>query len=305
VTNLRIEPRTAIRAAIHTRPAPLLRAMRPQQWTKNLLVASAPLAAGRLADVDVAAATVAAIACFCAASSAVYLFNDVCDLEADRLHPRKRQRPIAAGHVSPDAALVASAALAVASVAAAFTVHLGFGAVVLGYLILQAAYALGLKHESVFDIAIVSSGFLLRAVGGGFATGIPVSHWFLTVAGFGSLFAVAGKRYSELIAVGRDVGTRRSLDGYTDTYLRFVWTTAAAVTIGGYCLWAFALPDDGTVKWESISIVPFVLGMMRYAVDVDAGRAGEPEEIVARDRPLQAIGLVWLVCVVLGVSNVV
>jgi decaprenyl-phosphate phosphoribosyltransferase len=301
MTGLRLQQPAHARTA----PLPLLRAMRPQQWSKNLLVASAPLAAGRLADADVATTTVAAVVCFCAAASAVYLFNDVRDLAADRLHPRKRQRPIAAGLVAPRTALMASALLAAASLAASLVIHLSFGALIAAYLALQAAYALGLKHESVLDIAIVSSGFLLRAVGGGFATGIPISHWFLTVAGFGSLFAVAGKRYSELVAVGASVGTRRSLDGYTDTYLRFVWTTAAAVTIGGYCLWAFSLPDDGTVNWESISIVPFVLGMLRYAVDVDAGRAGEPEEIVARDRVLQAIGLVWLVCVVLGVSDVV
>lgn len=298
---LRLQSRTASPAA----PLPLLRAMRPRQWSKNLLVASAPLAAGRLAEVDVATATVAAVVCFCAASSAVYLFNDVRDIEADRLHPRKRLRPIAAGLVAPRSALMASALLATASLAAAFAIHVSFGVLVAAYLALQAAYALGLKHETVLDIAIVSSGFLMRAVGGGFATGIPVSHWFLTVAGFGSLFTVAGKRYSELVALGDSSGTRKSLDGYTDTYLRFVWTTAAAVTIGGYCLWAFSLPDDGTVKWESISIIPFVLGMLRYAIDVDAGQAGEPEDIVARDRLLQAIGLVWLVCVVFGVADVV
>jgi decaprenyl-phosphate phosphoribosyltransferase len=298
---VRLQTQTTTRAA----SVPMLRAMRPRQWSKNLLVASAPLAAGRLNDVDIAAATVAAVVCFCAASSAVYLFNDVRDLEADRLHPRKRQRPVAAGLVAPRRALAMSGVLALASLVAAFTIHVEFGVLIAAYLALQAAYTLGLKHETVFDIAIVSSGFLMRAVGGGFATGIPVSHWFLTVAGFGSLFAVAGKRYSELVALGNESGTRQSLDGYTDTYLRFVWTTAAALTIGGYCLWAFSLPDDGTVKWESISIIPFVLGMLRYAIDVDAGQAGEPEEIVARDRLLQVIGAVWLLCVILGVADVV
>jgi decaprenyl-phosphate phosphoribosyltransferase len=298
---VRLQTQTTTRAA----SVPMLRAMRPRQWSKNLLVASAPLAAGRLNDVDIAAATVAAVVCFCAASSAVYLFNDVRDLEADRLHPRKRQRPVAAGLVAPRRALAMSGVLALASLVAAFAIHVEFGVLIAAYLALQAAYTLGLKHETVFDIAIVSSGFLMRAVGGGFATGIPVSHWFLTVAGFGSLFAVAGKRYSELVALGNESGTRQSLDGYTDTYLRFVWTTAAALTIGGYCLWAFSLPDDGTVKWESISIIPFVLGMLRYAIDVDAGQAGEPEEIVARDRLLQVIGAVWLLCVILGVADVV
>jgi decaprenyl-phosphate phosphoribosyltransferase len=298
---VRLQTQTTTRAA----SVPMLRAMRPRQWSKNLLVASAPLAAGRLNDVDIAAATVAAVVCFCAASSAVYLFNDVRDLEADRLHPRKRQRPVAAGLVAPRRALAMSGVLALASLVAAFAIHVEFGVLIAAYLALQAAYTLGLKHETVFDIAIVSSGFLMRAVGGGFATGIPVSHWFLTVAGFGSLFAVAGKRYSELVALGNETGTRQSLDGYTDTYLRFVWTTAAALTIGGYCLWAFSLPDDGTVKWESISIIPFVLGMLRYAIDIDAGQAGEPEEIVARDRLLQVIGAVWLLCVILGVADVV
>jgi decaprenyl-phosphate phosphoribosyltransferase len=301
VMALRLPSQTRTRAV----PVPMLRATRPRQWSKNLLVASAPLAAGRLNDVDVATATLAAVVCFCAASSAVYLFNDVRDLEADRLHPRKRQRPVAAGLVAPTRALAVSGLLAAVSLVVAFAIYLEFGVLIAAYLALQAAYTLGLKHETVFDIAIVSSGFLMRAVGGGFATGIAVSHWFLTVAGFGSLFAVAGKRYSELVALGNESGTRKSLDGYTDTYLRFVWTTAAAVTIGGYCLWAFSLPDDGTVKWESISIVPFVLGMLRYAVDVDAGQAGEPEEIVARDRVLQAIGVVWLLCVILGVADVV
>ena len=219
----RLQPSTPTRAA----PMPLVRAMRPRQWSKNLLVASAPLAAGRLNDVDVATATVAAVVCFCAASSAVYLFNDVCDIEADRRHPRKSLRPIAAGLVSPGRALMTSGLLAVASLGGAFAIRAEFGPLIAGYLSLQAAYALGLKHETVFDIAIVSSGFLLRAVGGGFATGIPLSHWFLTVAGFGSLFTVAGKRYSELVALGNGSGTRRSLDGYSESYLRFVWTIAA------------------------------------------------------------------------------
>jgi decaprenyl-phosphate phosphoribosyltransferase len=285
--------------------SPTLRAMRPRQWSKNLLVASAPLAAGELNDVDVIVTTVAAVVCFCAASSAVYLFNDVHDIEADRLHPRKSLRPVAAGLVPPRRALALGATLAAASLVGAFAVNASFGLLLTGYLALQAAYTLWLKHEAVFDIAIVSSGFLMRAVGGGLATSIDVSHWFLMVAGFGSLFAVAGKRYSELVALGNGGGTRKSLDGYTDTYLRFIWTTAAAVTITGYCLWAFSLPGDGTVTWESISIIPFVLGVLRYAIDVDAGQAGEPEDIVARDRILQGIGVVWLICVVLGVSNVV
>jgi len=135
---------------------------------------------------------------------------------------------------------------------------------------------------------------------GGLAAGLPLSDFFLMVAGFGSLFMVAGKRYSELHALGSEAGTRRSLVRYTDSYLRFVWSIAATSTALAYCLWAFEQDSDG-VPWQSISIVPFVLGLLRYAVDIDVGRAAEPEDIILADRGLQAIGLVWFVLVCVGV----
>jgi decaprenyl-phosphate phosphoribosyltransferase len=281
----------------------LVRAMRPRQWVKNVLVATAPLAAGQIDESSVLLGTIAAIACFCAASSAVYLLNDVRDVAADRLHPVKMNRPIAAGLVSARAAVVTAAVLAMVALVGAGLLDLGFLSIVATYLALQVAYGFGLKHQPVLDIAVVASGFLLRAVSGGLATDIPLSQWFLMVAGFGSLYMIAGKRYSELLQLGSDTGTRKSLAGYTETYLRFVWNTAAAVTMTGYCLWAFSLPT-GTgsgIAWEEISIVPFVLGIMRYAIDVDAGEAGEPEDIVLRDRVLQVLGLLWLVLVGLGV----
>ena len=282
---------------------PLLHALRPKQWVKNILVAAAPLAAGRINEAAVLLDTLAAIACFCAASSAVYLVNDVRDLEADRQHPVKRHRPIATGDVSVRTAIGTAAALAIVAAIGAVLIDTSFALLIVGYLALQAAYSFGLKHQPVLDIAVVSSGFLLRAVGGGLATDIPISEWFLLVASFGSLFMVSGKRYSELLLVGRSTGTRPSLEGYTDTYLRFVWTTSAAVTIGGYSLWAFSLPRDDGIAWEAISIVPFVLALLRYAIDVDVGKAGEPEDIVMSDRVLQILGLIWLVLVAIGVFS--
>jgi decaprenyl-phosphate phosphoribosyltransferase len=292
-----------IEAAVPATPLLLIRAMRPRQWMKNSLVVAAPLAAGRLDEREILFTTLVAVVCFCAASSSVYLFNDVADREADRLHPRKQHRPIAAGLVSPALALGTAAGLAAASIVVAFVIDAQFGALVVAYLALQAAYALGLKHQPVLDIAVIAGGFLMRAVGGGLATDIGLSDWFLMVAGFGSLFMVAGKRYSELLALGGDSFTRRSLAGYTETYLRFIWSAAAGVTITGYCLWAFSLPNDGGVAWEAISIIPFVLGILRYAIDIDAGEAGEPEDIVLRDRVLQLIGLAWLCCVTIGVFS--
>jgi decaprenyl-phosphate phosphoribosyltransferase len=155
----------------------------------------------------------------------------------------------------------------------------------------------------VLDLAVVAVGFLMRAVAGGLAAGLFLSNSFLMVAGFGSLFMVAGKRYSELHTLGSEAGTRRSLIRYTDTYLRFVWSIAATSTALAYCLWAFEQPPE-TLPWQSFSIVPFVLGLLRYAVDIDAGHAAEPEDIVLGDRGLQAIGLVWFVLVCLGVLGV-
>jgi decaprenyl-phosphate phosphoribosyltransferase len=281
--------------------AAVVRSLRPRQWTKNLLVAAAPLAAGKLFESPVWWQTLVAFVAFCALSGAVYLVNDVVDVESDRAHPRKRDRPIAAGELSARTALAVAAVLGLAALLAGTAVNWHLGVLLVTYVLLQAAYSLWLKHEPVLDLAVVSVGFLMRAVSGGLAASLPLSDFFLMVAGFGSLFMVAGKRYSELHTLGSEAGTRRSLIRYTDTYLRFVWSIAATSTALAYCLWAFEQSRGAGVPWQSISIVPFVLGLLRYAVDIDAGEAAEPEDIILGDRGLQAIGLVWFVLVVLGV----
>ena len=275
--------------------------MRPKQWTKNVLVLAAPLAAGDLFRASVAGQTAVAFVAFCCVSSAVYCLNDVADREADRLHPRKSRRPVAAGEISVPAALALGAVLAVAGLALAWLGGWQLLALLAGYLALQVAYAGGLKHEPVLDIIIVAMGFLMRAVAGGIAAGLPISQWFLLVTGFGSLFIVAGKRYSELQTLGNAAGTRRSLVRYTATYLRFVWSMAAAGTVMSYALWAFQVAPRHGIPWHTISIAPFVVGLLRYAVDIDAGTAAEPEDIVLADHMLQALGVLWLVAVSLGV----
>jgi len=278
----------------------VVRSMRPRQWTKNLLVAAAPLAAGQLFEAPVWWQTLVAFVAFCLLSGAVYLVNDSLDIEADRAHPRKRSRPIAAGELSVRAALTAAALAAVVAVGIGTAVAWQLGLLLVTYAALQVCYSVWLKHEPVLDLAAVSVGFLMRAVAGGIAAGLALSDFFLLVAGFGSLFMVAGKRYSEMHTLGSEAGTRPSLIRYTDTYLRFVWSVAATSTALAYCLWAFE-QDGGSVPWQSLSIVPFVLGLLRYAVDIDAGKAAEPEDIILGDRGLQAIGVVWLVLVCLGV----
>jgi decaprenyl-phosphate phosphoribosyltransferase len=286
-----------------TLPGGLVRAVRPEQWVKNVLVLAAPLAAGEVLDPDVMGPTAVALVLFCLASAAVYLLNDVIDVRADRQHPRKRLRPIAAGIVPPGLAVALAVVLfAVALTGAAALTRPQFAWVLASYVALQIAYCLSLKHQPVMDIAVVASGFLLRAIAGGVAAGLPLSQWFLMVAAFGSLFMVAGKRYSELVLVEDAAETRRTLQEYSPSYLRFVWSLSAGVACTAYCLWAFEMGETlAGIPWSTVSIAPFVLGVLRYAVDVDKGTAGAPEEIVLRDRVLLILGLVWAVTVGIGV----
>lgn len=282
---------------------PLLTAMRPRQWSKNLLVIAAPLAAGVLADGQVLLHVAGAFVAFTLVASAVYLNNDVVDIDADRRHPNKRSRPIAAGLVSLTVARAAASVLAVTGLGLGLLIDGDLAITLAVYLILQIAYAVWLKHQPVLDIAIVSAGFLLRAIAGGVAVDVPLSQWFLLVAAFGSLFMVAGKRYSELRSVGTEAGTRRNLELYSESYLRFVWSLAAGVTVTAYSLWAFEIAGDTGIEWQAISIAPFVMGLLRYAVDIDLGLAGEPEEAVLRDRVLQAIAIIWIVIFAIGVQQ--
>lgn len=279
----------------------LLRTARPRQWTKNLLVLAAPLAAGG-APGSVLSLVLCFVA-FCLTSSGVYAFNDVADRDADRAHPTKRHRPVASGLVSVPAALVLGVVCAVAGIALGTWVDRELGALLGAYLVMQLAYVAWFKHEPVVDIFIVAAGFLLRAVAGALAADLQVSQWFLLVAGFGALFMVSGKRYSEFVVLGSEAGTRRSLARYSASYLRFVWVMAATTTVMAYALWAFEVAPRPGLSWHVASIAPFVLGIMRFAVDVDSGRAAEPEEVLLKDRALQAIGIVWLLVVGAGTWN--
>ncbi|MGE3812969.1 MAG: decaprenyl-phosphate phosphoribosyltransferase [Candidatus Nanopelagicales bacterium] len=278
----------------------LVEGMRPRQWAKNVLVLAVPLAAGELLERDVLVATLVAFVCFCLVSSATYLVNDVVDAEADRAHPVKHARPVARGALAPRTALAAAVLLGLVSLGLAWWLTApAFVAVLLAYLACSFAYSTRLKREPVIELALLAAGFLLRAVAGGAATGIPISQWFLIVAGFGSLFMAAGKRYSELVSLPEGVPPARvSLQGYTLEYLRFVWGVAAGVTITAYCLWAFEVA--GGTGWAVWSVAPFVLAVLRYAVDIDAGRAEAPEDVALRDRTLQVLALVWVVLFALG-----
>jgi decaprenyl-phosphate phosphoribosyltransferase len=289
-------------------PAELLRTARPRQWVKNLLVAAAPAAAGEPTDPHNAARLALVFVLFTAAASAVYLFNDARDAEADRAHPVKRHRPIASGRVPVPLAHTVAVLLAVPAVTAAAVLCNTMTAVLLAaYLTMQLAYCLRLKHVLVVDMAVVTTGFLMRAMIGGIALGIPLSRWFLITTGFGALFMVAAKRYSEAVRMGDGKGaTRALLDSYTTGYLRFVWQLAASVAVLGYCLWALeggGSAGGALLPWRQLSMIAFILAVLRYAVFADRGTAGEPEDVVLRDRALAVIGLVWAAMYGLAVAG--
>jgi decaprenyl-phosphate phosphoribosyltransferase len=290
--------------------------MRPRQWVKNVLVFAAPLTAGfhtRGNDdhLQVLVHALMAFVAFSLISATVYLLNDAKDVEEDRLHPRKRFRPIAAGELSVTAAYMLAVVTCALSLTLGFYTDSMLGVVLIVYLVLQLLYTQFLKHQPIIDLAMVASGFLLRMIAGGVATNIQLSSWFLLVAAFGSLFMVAGKRYSEMVVLGSAAGTRKSLQEYTVSYLRFIWALSAAVTLVAYCLWAIGgaaaqgapTVGDGLwgLPWLVISIIPLTIGLLQYALEVDRGDAGEPEDVVLNHRALQLVGMLWLATLALGI----
>jgi decaprenyl-phosphate phosphoribosyltransferase len=277
----------------------LVRTARPRQWVKNALVAAAPLTAGAITEPPVLLGTAIAFLAFCLTSAGVYCINDAIDVDHDRAHRTKRHRPIAAGIVPVALAFVVGALLLAAGVAlGALGGTWQLGVVLASYAAISLAYCFWLKDEPVIDLVVIATGFLLRAMAGGLATGIPLSNWFLFVASFGSLFIAAGKRYSEAITVAQRGATRPSLVRYTASYLRFVWGATGAVTIAGYALWAFETHDASHAVWPVLSLTPFVVGLLQYAFAIDAGKAEAPEELISRDRTLQITGAVWFALLV-------
>jgi decaprenyl-phosphate phosphoribosyltransferase len=271
----------------------LLIAARPRQWAKNVLVLAAPAAAGVLGHGDVIWRALLTFVAFCLVSSATYILNDLGDVEADRAHPTKRLRPIAAGALSPEAAKVAVAVLLAVGLGLGYAINWKLGLLMTGYKAMTIAYTFRFKDTPTVDIVIVASGFAVRAIAGGVAVDVVLSQWFLTVTSFGSLFMVAGKRHGELLN-GGDGLTRPALAKYTLDHLQFVVSMSAAVTIVTYCLWAFEHPRTSDIPWWGLSIVPFVVGIMRYALLVDRGHGGAPEELILRDPGLRLVGLAWL-----------
>jgi decaprenyl-phosphate phosphoribosyltransferase len=280
----------------------LVATARPRQWIKNTLVFAAPGTAGVLVQPVALGKAMVAFVALCMASSGMYFLNDVKDRVRDAAHPAKRFRPVASGDLSQRNALAAAAAMTVAAViTAAAGAGVPLTAAVVTYLALATAYTFWLKYIVLVDVVAVAATFVLRAAAGGLAVAVYLSSWFLLVACFGSLFVVTVKRYAEYRLLGEIRGNHRKiLEDYSEPLLRSMLTSSSTVTITAYCLWAFE-GQGSRNAFAALSILPFVLGLYRYALLGEQGSGDAPEDLVLRDRFLQITCILWLSCVGIGV----
>jgi decaprenyl-phosphate phosphoribosyltransferase len=279
----------------------LLISARPRQWAKNLLIFVAPATGRVLLDADVFVRVVLTFVAFVLVASGGYMTNDIVDRDEDATHHRKRFRPIAAGDLPLRLAGSVAALLILGGIVVAYVVGgPGLLAVVAGYVLLTMAYTFFLRRVVLLDVAAIAAGFLLRAVAGGVAADVPLSSWFLIVATFGSLFVAVSKRQAEFVRLGKVRGDRRSsLSQYTEPYLRYIQYSSSTACITAYCLWAFEGAIVSPVA-SGLSIIPFVLGIFRYALLVEAGRGEVPEDLLLRDPALLAFAIAWVVIVSIG-----
>lgn len=274
----------------------LLKTMRPRQWAKNAFVFVPILFDGKLTHIPSLTKTILAFVLLCFMSSAVYIMNDLIDIDTDREHPAKRNRPLPSGQLGITTARTAAVLLAVGSLVAGFLLSARFGVVLLAYLALQIAYTFWLKHVVLVDVSVVTVGFILRIAAG--VTIINVqrfSPWLYVFGGFLALFMALGKRRHELVLLGQNAGNHRAiLSEYNldliDRLLGIV-TTSAIVAYSLYTFLAEGLPANHAMMLT----IPFVLyGIFRYLYLIHVrGEGGAPEDILLRDRPLQITLALW------------
>lgn len=285
----------------------VLRAVRPRQWPKNLLVLAAPVAAGSLGDrpsplLDAALAGLA----FLFASWAIYLVNDVVDADRDRAHPRKRHRPVAAGELSARSALAWAALAFGGSVAAALAVHHTWLALfVLAYFILSLLYCLGLKNVPVLELGIVASGFLLRGLGGAAALQISPTTPFTLVYALCALVVVVAKRANERMSLGASAAAhhRPSLMGYDLRALRWSSRLLMVAAVGCYAAWAATQTSELVPHLHLLTVVPLVGALARFDRRVTRDRNVQVEELFVHDRTMLVWEAVWLALFVLSVTS--
>lgn len=284
--------------------AELFLSMRPRQWTKNMVVFSALIFAGRFTHPDSIARSVAAFAMFCLLSGAVYLVNDVHDREQDREHISKRSRPIASGRLSARVALGTAAGLVLVAAAGSFALGSRFAGVAAGFLFLHLAYTFFLKSQVILDVMAIAAGFVLRAQAGIVAISASFSLWLLVCAALLALVLSLGKRRHELLLLeDRASDHRVTLQHYTTEFIDQMLSAVTAATIVSYTMYTFFSPTFQKHDYLMLTVPFVVYGLFRYMYLVyqrDLG--GSPEEILLTDVPLMLDIVLWLVASILAMS---
>jgi 4-hydroxybenzoate polyprenyltransferase len=276
--------------------------MRPRQWPKNLLIFAGILFAAEYDEPGKWAAAVAAFVAYCAASSAAYLFNDVLDAQEDRLHPLKRNRPVASGALAAQRALGAAALLAVLAVAVMALFGWVSVAYVTGFLALQAVYSFRLKHLVLIDVMTIAALFVIRAAAGADTVDVRISPWLIVCTALLALFLALAKRRGELVSRAGNGGGRAVLDGYSFPLLDQLVSIVAACTIVAYSLYTFEAREGSAM----MATIPFVVfGLFRYLMLMHREDLGEePESVLLSDVPILATIALWALtsAVILGFS---
>ena len=299
------EPQTSTTARL---PLPfrwalaVLQTTRPRQWPKNLLVFAAPLAGHTLGRPNGFWYALTAAIAFVAASSAVYLVNDVVDVERDRNHPYKRSRPIAAGMLPVSHAIAVAICCVLVALGAGFAIGEPMLTVVIaGYLVISFLYSAGLKHTPVIELGCVASGFVLRVIGGAVATHVPPSGWFLLVCSLGALMVATAKRFTELTVLGADaVRHRPAMRGYSAQALRMAQRVVSAVMVISYVFWAANEPVLRTRTLHLISSIALLAALIQFDRLTARATSKPVEDLIARDPVMVGCEVAWLVLFALG-----
>ncbi len=277
----------------------IIRLLRPAQYTKNLFVLLPLFFAGRLVDPDAAGRAVVAFFVFCSIASSVYIFNDLCDVAADRLHPTKKNRPIPAGRVSRRAAVTWAALLQLAGLLACVLFERSILYLCIIYTLMNVAYTLRLKHVPVLDIFVIACGFVIRIYTGGTAAGVPISSWIILMTFLLALFLALGKRRNDvLIFNGTEARTRKAIDGYNISFIDSAMMAMAAVTIVCYIMYTKSPDVIEKFNTDNLYLTSFfvVLGVLRYMqIALVSDGAASPTDVLLKDRFIQCILVAWLV----------
>jgi 4-hydroxybenzoate polyprenyltransferase len=280
-----------------------IRALRPRQWTKNLLVFAGIVFAAKLGDASRWVEVSAAFVAYCALSSAAYLVNDLRDLEHDRRHPVKRSRPIARGDLSARLAVTMAVVLTVGAFAIGAWLGWPSLALLLGFGALQLAYSFGVKHLVILDVMAISGLFVIRAAAGAVAVDVRISPWLLLCTALLALFLALAKRRGELVLVGaRETPGRPVLEGYSLELVDQLTGVVASSTVIAYSLYTFTARDS---KALMITIPYVVFGVFRYLLLIHRDDLGEePEQVLLTDRPILVAVCLWVVtaAVILAVT---